>query len=135
MHDGSDMHLTVLRPDQIVFSGPVQRVVARGPHGAFGLLPRHADCACPLTTGLVTVETPEQTERFFGIDEGILVKCGPVVRIAAHRVFVADTLEQVRDGVETAFAELDDRERAARTALGRLEASVARQFADLDRQQ
>jgi len=127
------MELTLSVPTQTVFSGPARRVVARGPHGMFGVLPRHTDCACPLEPGILIVEETEGRERFFGVDEGLLVKAGPKVRIFAYRVFRADSLDHVRDAVEGAFAQIEDRERAARTALSRIEADVARRFAEMSR--
>ncbi|MEQ8652088.1 MAG: hypothetical protein RIC87_06455 [Kiloniellales bacterium] len=125
------MATTLRLPASTLFEGEASKILARGPQGAFCLLPRHADLASTLVASVVTLVRPDGRELFFGIDEGSLVKAGPVVRLCAFRALRGESLADVRDWVEDAFERLADSERRARSALARLEADAARRFAEL----
>lgn len=125
------MHLSLRTPADDVLSGAVSKLVARGPQGRFAILPRHADVVVPLLAGVVAVSVPDRAERYFGVDEGVLVKQGRTVSICVFRVVPGTSLDEVRRTAARRFDEIADRERAARTALARLEIGAMRRFAEL----
>lgn len=125
------MNVALRTPDEEVFAGPALKLAARGFQGRFAMLPAHADMVAPLLTGVVTLVLLDGTERFFGVDEGVLVKQGSNVRACVLRVVPGDSLEEVRRTAAARFGEIADRERRARTALARLETGAMRRFADL----
>jgi F-type H+-transporting ATPase subunit epsilon len=127
------LHLSVLTPSGEIVSARVAKVTAEGTEGFFTLLPRHIDLAAALVPGLLSYVTPEGQERFLGMDEGVLVKCGNAVRVAVLRAFESDDLAGLRARVEAEFLVLDDHERGARTALARLEAGAIRGVFEVDR--
>jgi F-type H+-transporting ATPase subunit epsilon len=57
------------------------------------------------------------------------------VDVAIRRGVQGETLETLRETVESTFVQIDEDERVARTALSRLEANIVRRFADLRRPQ
>lgn len=131
MDSAGAMEAALRTPAEEVFTGPVVKFAARGLQGRFVMLPRHADMVAPLSAGVVALTMPGGEERFFGVDEGVVVKQGRTVRACVFRVVPGASLEDVRRTAAARFAEIADRERRARTALARLEIGAMRRFAEL----
>ena len=126
------MRLRVATPASIRLDREVARIVAEGPDGHFGLLPRHVDFVSELVPGILTYAPPEGAERFIAVHAGTLVKCGDEVTVAVRDAIEGDDLRRLRDRVETEFRRQDEAERDARSALARLEASLIRRFRELE---
>lgn len=127
------MRLSVFVPGDLLLRAATAKVEAEGPEGFFILLPRHVDLAATLVPGLLRYVTPEGEERFLGIDEGVLVKCGAEVRVSVMGAVESDDLDALRAQVATQFLTLDDHERGARSALARLEAGAIRGVMEIER--
>ena len=127
------LHLEVYSPGNRIVSAPVLKVTAEGAQGVFAVLPRHIDMVTTLTPGLLLYVTTDGQEHFLGLDEGILVKCGGDVRVSVLGAFESNDLATLRDEVTQKFLSLDDNERAARTALARLEVGAIRGIMEIDR--
>lgn len=125
------MQLKVLLPTEVLLDEPVNKIVAEAQNGSFGILPRHIDFVAALVPGVLVYVDAAGAERFLGIDEGTLVKCASDVMVSSRNAVVGDDLESLRDVVREKFIELDEKERSARSALGRLEAGVVRRFVEL----
>ncbi|MCL5776223.1 hypothetical protein M1105_04370 [Limibaculum sp. FT325] len=127
------MRLKLLTPGRRHIDAEVTKVVADGSHGAFVMLPRHADAVVPLPPGVLGWDDAEGGRHWAGHDEAALVKCGAIVTVAAWRVAVADDLAEVRRMVREVFLAPDEAERAARGALARLEVGVMRRLMEMER--
>ncbi len=127
------MRLKIVTPTEIFLDEPVEKIVAEAPNGAFGMLPRHIDFVSALKPGVLAYQRSDGGERYVGIDNGTLVKCGDTVFVATRNAIAGDNLETLRDRVEAKFLQLDEKERIARTALARLEAGVIRRFIELEK--
>lgn len=125
------MRLMVLVPARLMVHEEVARIVAEAPNGSFGMLPHHIDFAASLVPGVLLYETVNGDERYLGIDEGILVKCGDEVRVSTRSAVAGDDLQALRRIVRERYLELDEHEKLARSALARLEAGVVRRFIEL----
>ncbi|MGE0377251.1 MAG: F0F1 ATP synthase subunit epsilon [Planctomycetaceae bacterium] len=125
------MQLRVSTPDRIVLEDVAARIIAEAENGAFCLLPRHRDFATALLPGLFEYTTEDGGQRFLAVDEGLLVKSGIDVSVSTRHAVVSQDLQSLMRVVEEEFTELDDRERAARAAVARLEADFARRFLTL----
>jgi F-type H+-transporting ATPase subunit epsilon len=125
------MQLKILLPSEILLDMPVGKVVAEAGDGWFAILPRHVDFVAALVPSVLIYTDVDRTEHFLGIDEGILVKCGTTVEISTRNAVQGTDLEDIRRTVRAQFHELDERERAARSVLARLEAGVVRRFIEL----
>lgn len=126
------MTLKILLPERVLLTESVRKIIAEGQHGSFGLLPRHVDIVEPLVPGILTF-VPEKTdadEVFVAVNEGVLVKCGDVVRVSVRAAAVGPDLGVLEDTVRDRFQRIDDRERAMRTALAKLESEVVRRLID-----
>lgn len=127
------MRLKVITPTSLVVNREVVRIIGEAPEGSFGILPRHADYVSPLRPGILIYQESEgDHERFVGVNEGTLVKCGEEVLVSTRDAVEGDSLETLRNQVEEVFLKLDEHERMARTALARLEAGIVRRMIDLD---
>lgn len=126
------MRLRVLVPDTIVLDEEILSLVAEGEDGHFGLKPHHIDFVSALTPGLLYFMRKERPEgEYFAVDRGILVKQGDTVTVAVRNVVGGVSLEELVRTVHERFLELDDRERAVRSAVARLEAGFLRRVMEL----
>ena len=119
-------------PAEVLLDLDVQKVTAEAENGFFTLLPRHVDFVAALVPGIFTyVSSPDGKESHLALDGGILVKRGDSVFVSAARAVRGESLEQLRDAVETELKQLGENERKARTVLARLEADTLRRFTRL----
>jgi F-type H+-transporting ATPase subunit epsilon len=126
------MRLKVLLPSRVLVDEAVTKVMAEAENGWFCLLPNHVDFVAALVPGVVIFTAAEGVEGLVAIDHGILVKREAEVLVSAWRGARGEALESLRTVVEREFLALNDRERAARSALARLEAGVVRRFVELE---
>jgi F-type H+-transporting ATPase subunit epsilon len=125
------MQVVLRLPTRTLFEGTAKQLFAVADNGAFGMLPNHIDFVAALVPSVLTLTTPDGTERFFGIDEGVLVKKGHRVEVAIRRGVQGEDLDSLNETIQTSFIEVDEEERVARSALSRLEAGIVRRFGDL----
>lgn len=126
------MRLRIVTPERVHLDAPVRRVVAEGPDGFFGMLPRHVDFVSRLAPGVLSYETEDGAERYAGTGAGTLVKCGEEVRVSARLVLLGDDLDAIRRRVADELYAARDAERAEHSALARLELEMMRRFRELD---
>jgi F-type H+-transporting ATPase subunit epsilon len=125
------MRLRILLPSMVLADTPARKVTAHGLHGSFTLLPRHADFLAALVPGLLAYEPPEGEEAFAAVDGGLLVKYGPDVFISTARAVIGTDLPTLRQTIDHEFMAIDERERATRGVMARLEADFIRRFLEL----
>jgi len=124
------MNLKVLLPFRIFAEkSRVTRIVAMTRSGSFGLLPQRLDCVAALTPGILIYESEKEGERFLAIDEGVLVKTGPDVRVSVRRAIEGEDLSTLRDAVEKEFLVLDENEREIRSLNAKLDSGFMRRLA------
>jgi len=129
----SVMRLQVMLPTRVLVDTQVTKVIAEAENGEFCLLPRHIDFVSALVPGILYFYTGGD-ERYAAIDAGILVKVGRDVFVSTPNGVEGTELARLDALVEEHFLELDEHERKARTALGRLEAGALRGFRELQEQ-
>ncbi len=127
------MEVTIRLPSRVLYQGQASRLRGEGRAGGFGLLPNHADFVTELLPSVLTLIMEDETERFFGIDEGMLVKRDRDVSVIVRRGVAGEALDTLHQQVHDSFIEVDDEERAARAALSRLEADMVRRLGQLNR--
>lgn len=124
------MTLKILLPERVVLVETVDKVVAEGPEGSFGLLPRHIDFVSPLVPGILSY-TQDDEEAFLAVDEGVLVKCGSDVLVSVRDAVIGPDLESLHATVRDRFTERREQEKAMHSALAKLESEVVRRFMEL----
>jgi F-type H+-transporting ATPase subunit epsilon len=124
------MRLVIATPEERVVDEETNRISAEGAVGSFTLLPKHIDYVTAVRPGIVTFNG-RSGERYAAVDLGVLVKEGPVVRVACRHAVVGDSLETLEGIVRERFLALEDRERAVRAAFARLEAEFVRHMMEL----
>jgi F-type H+-transporting ATPase subunit epsilon len=125
------MRLRVLLPTHVFLEKEVSKVVAEAENGSSGLLPRHIDYVTSLVPGILSFETDEDTEEFLAINGGVLVKRGSDVFVSTRNAVHSTDLEALRQTVRDQFEMLDEREKRARSALARMEASFVERFMEI----
>lgn len=126
------MRLKIMLPTHVLVDEPATRIIAEAENGSFGILPRHTDFLAALKPGVLTFEAPDGRETYIGHDVGVFVKQGQEVLVSILNGVRGGDLGELRSLIEREFVALDQRERAARTALARLEAGVVRRFIELE---
>lgn len=130
--DPAALHLKVMLPHAVIVDcTAVTRIVVETSDGAYGFLPRRLDCTAALVPGLLCYETTAEGERFVALDDGVLVKSGSLVRIAARQAVLGTDLDRLRDAIEHEFRAVRAQEAGMRAVLTRLEAGFARRFLEL----
>jgi F-type H+-transporting ATPase subunit epsilon len=122
------MRLRVLLPEQILLDTEILKVTAEAENGSFGLLPRHVDFVTALVPGILTFITANEQEEFLAVDAGILVKCGPDVRVSTRNAVLGHELGELKRMIEERFKRVDEHEKKSREALFKLEADLVRSF-------
>lgn len=126
------MTLRVMLPFEVFADeAGVTRIVVETAQGSYGLLPQRLDCVAALVPGILSFESESQGEVFVALDEGVLVKTGPLVVISARRALRGDDLSRLRDAVVQEFLTLDAHEEALRAAMVRLETGFMRRLASM----
>lgn len=124
------MKLKVMLPERILLEEEVQKVVAEGENGSFGLLPRHVDFVTALVPGILAYTTDEG-EAFIALGDGVLVKCGADVLVSVRHAVQGADLGGLENTVREQFQALEEQERGLRSALARLEIDMVRKFIEL----
>lgn len=123
------MTLRVHLPFQIFLEKTrVTRLVTETIAGYYGFLPRRLDCVAALTPGLLFFETEAEGDAFLAIDEGVLVKTGPDVRVSVRRAFSGTDLGQLRQIVVREYLVLDEHEQNVRHVMTKLETGLIRRL-------
>lgn len=125
------MRLTIMLPSHIFLDEDAAKVIAEAENGQFCLLPRHADFTAALVPGILAYWDPQGEERWVAVDEGILVKYGPEVRVATRQAVLGRNREDLRQTVDDVFRRLDEQEKKTLTALARMETEFARRLWEL----
>ena len=77
------MDLEIITPDKNLFKGKIKSVKVPGSNGSFMVLNNHAPLISTLEKGVVTVITPESSEKTFDIESGIIeVKQNKIIVLA-----------------------------------------------------
>jgi F-type H+-transporting ATPase subunit epsilon len=126
------MNLKILLPFQVFAEKTgVARVVAETRDGSFGILPRRLDCVAALVPGILIYEQEAEDEVYVAVDEGVLVKTGPDVRVSVRNAFSGTDLQHLREAVEREFVHLDERAQSVRSVLAKMESDLIRRMATL----
>lgn len=125
------MKLKILLPTRILLDEEVSKVTAEGADGSFCLLPRHIDFVSALVPGLLSFEPTSGGEALVAVDEGVLVKIGQEVLVSTRNAVRGGRLGELRRMVQERFETRDENEKAARSALARIEAGFVNRFLEI----
>ncbi|MBU1420725.1 MAG: F0F1 ATP synthase subunit epsilon [Proteobacteria bacterium] len=121
------MDLKIYLPTGIFIERKVAKVKGESPVGGFCLLPRHIDYVTALVSGIFSYTDLAGKEFFLALDNGILVKKGQEVMVAARRA-VAGELGMLNREVEKMLEVRKEKEKLNRTTVAKLEAGFLRRF-------
>ncbi|HLH00513.1 MAG TPA: F0F1 ATP synthase subunit epsilon [Bryobacteraceae bacterium] len=122
------MKLTVWLPSEVLLEEEVVRIQAQAENGWFGILPKHADTVTALVPSVLIWQRPGKPEEYLAVDHGILVKCGPDVRVSTRNAVRGASLEQLKDQVEKQFRQREELEKKARAFEAKLETDLVRRL-------
>jgi F-type H+-transporting ATPase subunit epsilon len=120
--------LTVWLPSEVLLEEEVVRIQAQAENGWFGILPKHVDTVTSLVPSVLVFQKPGQAEEYLAVDHGILVKCGPDVRVSTRNAVRGTSLEELKGQVERQFREREELEKKARAFEAKLETDLVRRL-------
>lgn len=126
------MRLEILLPDQVFLDEEVRKVVAEAEDGAFAVYEHHVDYVTAIVPGILSFIDHDGAEIFLAVDEGVFVKCGSEVLVAARNAVRGPELAGLRNTVDEEFRAREKEERDIRTAVAKLEADLARRILELE---
>ena len=125
------MHVSVVSPEEKVWEGEADLVVARSPEGEFGIMQGHIPFLAALVPGEVDIVSGDEREEYF-LPGGFLEASGP--RDDYHVIVLADDAESLADiDLQEAKRRLDEaRRRAEDEADDRTEAALRAEMARVE---
>ena len=127
------MKLTVWIPSEVLLDEEVVRIKAQADNGSFGILPRHIDYVTALVPSVLTFQAAGRDEEYLAIDHGILVKCGPQVRISTRNAVRGASMEQLKAEVRKQFEQREEIEKKAREMEAKLETDLVRRLLEAEK--
>jgi F-type H+-transporting ATPase subunit epsilon len=126
------MRLKVFLPSEILIDEEVIKIVAEAQNGFFCLLPRHIDYLSTLVPGIFYYFSPDGSEKFLAVDQGILVKCGLEVLVSIRNAVQGPELGVLEKMIKEQFEVEEEREIATNLAFSKLEANFVRRFMEVE---
>jgi len=127
------MTLTVWLPSEVLLSEEVVRIKAKAVNGSRGILPRHIDFVTALAPGVLIFQAAGKPEEYLAVDHGILVKCGPQVRISTRNAVRGTSLAELAQEVDKQFRAQEEIEKQARALEAKLETDLVRRLLEEER--
>ncbi len=125
------MRLKILLPFQIFAEKTgVSRIVAETSEGSFGILAHRLDCVAALGPGILIYENEAEGEAYVAVDEGVLVKTGLDVLVSARNAVAGTGLSQLQATVKREFLNLNEQERNVRSVMAKMETDFIRRLAE-----
>ena len=125
------MNVSIVSPEEKVWEGDADLVVARSPEGEFGIMRGHIPFLAALVPGVLGVVSGGERQEFF-VPGGFLEASGPADDY--HVILLADNAESLADiDVAQARRKLEDaRRRAEEGADDRAEAALRVEMARVE---
>ena len=125
------MNVSVVSPEEKVWEGDADLVVARSPEGEFGIMRGHIPFLAALVPGVVGIVSGGERREYF-VPGGFLEASGPADDY--HVIVLADNAESLEEiDVAEAKRKLDDaRRRAEETSDERAEAALRVEMARVE---
>ena len=128
------IQLTILSPSKVFLAvKDVQSIVVQTTAGSYGILPNRLDCVMWLVPGIFSYTPAEGKPVFLAVDEGVLIKVGPEVRISTRQAVDGADLGRLRDMVTSEFRRLNIEDQQLRTVVGQLESGFIRHLLQLQK--
>jgi len=129
------MHLRIFLPFAIFANeNDVSDIVADGPDGSFGLLPRRLDCVSALAPGILSYTKDSGNRVYVAIDQGVLIKTGSDVAVSVRNAIRGTDLRQLRDTVEKEFRKDEDQNWKLHHAMDKMESGLIARIAEFHRE-
>jgi F-type H+-transporting ATPase subunit epsilon len=128
------IHLKILKPEEVLVDQYVEKVIAEGLNGSFCLKPRHVDFVSALKPGILLFESDGE-EVFVATDEGILVKCGDEVKVSVLNGLVSTQLKDLDNIVRKEFYKSEELNKATDFAMKSMEAELLLHFFEINKYQ
>lgn len=127
------MRVQVLLPVGVFFESIVLEIVAEGPSGSFGILPRHMDTCSPLSPGILKLRLESGKMKYIAVFSGILLKIGSEVRIVSQKAFLSDDFDTLATKIREELQKKKWESEKEKSVIAKLELSFAKKFFEMSR--
>ncbi len=121
------MRVRLVVPGKTYLDEDMDKVTAPGKEGSFQILPRHIDVVSSLQAGILIL-TKDKKDRYFGINQGVLVKEHDLIHISCFQVVEGTSLANLQETISENFKTLNDKEKRLKQILTKLEADTLIRF-------
>lgn len=121
------MRVRLVIPGKTYLDEYMDKITAPGKEGSFQILPKHIDVVASLQPGILIL-TKDKKDRFFAINQGVLVKEDDLIHISCFQVIEGASLSKLQDTISKNFEILDEKEKRLKQILKKLEADTLIRF-------
>jgi F-type H+-transporting ATPase subunit epsilon len=128
------IHLKVLLPYSIFLEvNDVIRMSIDTDNGSYGFLPNRLDCAAVIVPGILSYETLSSGEMYVAVDEGVMVKTGPVVLVSVRNAIGGSDLGKLHEAIQKEFLNLNEEEKNVRAIMVKLETNLIKHLSQFQK--
>jgi F-type H+-transporting ATPase subunit epsilon len=109
----------------------VADIVVESNEGSIGILPRRQDGVLSIVPGILNYKTESGESFYVAVDEGILIKEGPLVLVSVRNAVGGTNLGKLHETVKVEFEQLSEDELVVRSALAKLESGFIKNLRKL----
>ena len=124
------MRVRLVIPGKTYLDEDMDKVTAPGKEGLFQILPKHIDMVSSLQPGILVL-TKESKDRYFAINEGVLVKEHNLIHISCFQVMEGASLDKLQETISDNFKILNEKEKRLKQILTKLEADTLIRFMEM----
>ena len=124
------MRVRLVIPGKTYLDEDMDKVTAPGKEGSFQILPKHIDVVSSLQPGILVL-TKNQKNRYFAINQGVLVKEHDLIHISSYQVMEGASLAELQETISETFKTLDEKEKRLKQILTKLEADTLIRFMEM----
>lgn len=124
------MRVRLVVPGKTYLDEDMDKVTAPGKEGSFQILPKHIDMVSSLQPGILVL-TKSGQDRYFAINQGVLVKEHNLIHISSFQVMEGVSLAKLQETISENFKMLNEKEKRLKQILTKLEADTLIRFIDM----
>lgn len=124
------MRVRLVIPGKTYLDEDMDKITAPGKEGSFQILPKHIDLVASLQPGILML-TKDGKDRYFAINQGVLVKEQDLIHISCFQVMESVSLSKLKDTITENFKILDEKEKKLKQILTKLEADTLIRFMEM----
>lgn len=119
------LHLSVITPSKIVFSGTIKSVTVPGELGSFQILKNHAPIVSNLGIGEIKIVDENDTKKYLAVNGGFVYVFMNEVKIISDSLFESEEIDIKKEELELNKLKLEISEKRLKEDVTYLETMIS----------